>query len=100
MVEWLPARRRPDPRFFLREALHDPGLDFGYVLLDCPPRLTTACVAALAAAHDAGAELGTARALTYLEQALRQGYGREQAGSDPDLVTLRDNVAFQKLVAR
>ena len=49
MVEWLLDRRRPDPRFFLREALHDPGLDFGYVLLDCPPRLTTACVAALAA---------------------------------------------------
>jgi cellulose biosynthesis protein BcsQ len=49
MVEWLLDRRRPDPRFFLREALHDPGLDFGYVLLDCPPRLTTACVGALAA---------------------------------------------------
>lgn len=49
MVEWLLDRRRPDPRFFLREALHHPGLDAGYVLLDCPPRLTTACVAALAA---------------------------------------------------
>jgi cellulose biosynthesis protein BcsQ len=49
MVEWLLDRRRPDPRFFLRGALHDPGLEFGYVLLDCPPRLTTACVAALAA---------------------------------------------------
>ena len=49
MVEWLLDRTRPDPRFFLREALHDPGLDYGYVLLDCPPRLTTACVNALAA---------------------------------------------------
>lgn len=49
MVEWLLDRRKPDPRFFLREALHDPGLDYGYVLLDCPPRLTTACVNALAA---------------------------------------------------
>ena len=49
MVEWLLDRSRPDPRFFLREALHDPGLNYGYVLLDCPPRLTTACVAALAA---------------------------------------------------
>lgn len=49
MVEWLFDRSRPDPRFFFREALHDPSLDFGYVLLDCPPRLTTACVNALAA---------------------------------------------------
>ena len=49
MVEWLLDRRRPDPRFLLREALHDPGLGFGSVLLDCPPRLTTACVNALAA---------------------------------------------------
>jgi cellulose biosynthesis protein BcsQ len=49
MVEWLLDRRRPDPRFFLREALHDRDLGFGYVLLDCPPRLTTACVNALAA---------------------------------------------------
>jgi cellulose biosynthesis protein BcsQ len=49
LVEWLFDRTRPDPRFFLREALHDPGLEVGYVLLDCPPRLTTACVNALAA---------------------------------------------------
>lgn len=49
MVEWLLDRTKPDPRFFLREALHDPDLDYGTVLLDCPPRLTTACVAALAA---------------------------------------------------
>jgi cellulose biosynthesis protein BcsQ len=49
MVEWLTDRSKPDPRFFLREALHDPELDYGYVLLDCPPRLTTACVNALAA---------------------------------------------------
>lgn len=49
MVEWLLDARRPDPRFFLRTALHDPGLEYGTVLLDCPPRLTTACVAALAA---------------------------------------------------
>jgi chromosome partitioning protein len=49
MVEWLVDRTRPDPRFYLREALHDPELHFKYVLLDCPPRLTTACVNALAA---------------------------------------------------
>jgi cellulose biosynthesis protein BcsQ len=49
MVEWLLDRTRPDPRFFLREALHGPGVGYRYVLLDCPPRLTTACVNALAA---------------------------------------------------
>lgn len=49
MVDWLLDRQRPDPRFFLRQALHDPDLDYRYVLLDCPPRLTTACVNALAA---------------------------------------------------
>ena len=49
MAEWLFDRSKPDPRFFLREALHDPALGFECVLLDCPPRLTTACVNALAA---------------------------------------------------
>jgi len=51
MVEWLFDRGRPDPRFFLREALHERAIGdaFRYVFLDCPPRLTTACVNALAA---------------------------------------------------
>jgi cellulose biosynthesis protein BcsQ len=51
MAEWLFDRRRPDVRYFLRQALHDPNADgaYDYVLLDCPPRLTTACVNALAA---------------------------------------------------
>jgi cellulose biosynthesis protein BcsQ len=49
MAEWLFDRSKPDPRFFLRAALHDPALGFDWVLLDCPPRLTTACVSALAA---------------------------------------------------
>jgi cellulose biosynthesis protein BcsQ len=51
MVEWLFDRGRPDPRFFLREALHERAVGdvFRYVFLDCPPRLTTACVNALAA---------------------------------------------------
>jgi len=50
MVGWLFDRTRPDPRFFLRAALHDPNPEpYGYVLLDCPPRLTTACVNALVA---------------------------------------------------
>ena len=49
MVEWLFDRHRPDPRFFLRQALHEPGLGYGWCCSDCPPRLTTACVDALAA---------------------------------------------------
>ena len=51
MAEWLFDPSRPDPRFFLREALHGTGVGraYSYVLLDCPPRLTTACVNALAA---------------------------------------------------
>ncbi len=49
MAEWLFDPTRPDPRFFLRDALHSKENPYRYVLLDCPPRLTTACVAALAA---------------------------------------------------
>lgn len=51
MIEWLFDRTRPDPRYFLREALHDRAIEdeYRYVFLDCPPRLTTACVSALAA---------------------------------------------------
>ncbi len=51
MIEWLFDPARPDPRFFLRSALHDPLIDqaYRYVFLDCPPRLTTACVSALTA---------------------------------------------------
>ena len=50
MIEWLFDRTRPDPRFFIREALHDRTIEdeYRYVFLDCPPRLTTACVSALA----------------------------------------------------
>jgi cellulose biosynthesis protein BcsQ len=40
-----------DVRLALRESLHDLGLQEGcrYVLIDCPPRLSTACINALAA---------------------------------------------------
>jgi len=41
-----------DIRFYLRESLHSDGVanSFDYVLLDCPPRMSTACVNAIAAA--------------------------------------------------
>jgi cellulose biosynthesis protein BcsQ len=52
LSEWL--LNRPDPpdvRFLFRPAVHsmEIGRRFRYVLFDCPPRLTTACVNALAA---------------------------------------------------
>lgn len=51
MAEWMVRPAGPDIRFFLRDALHDEGMvgKSDCVLLDCPPRLTTASVNALAA---------------------------------------------------
>ncbi len=50
MARWLIRPEDGDVRFTLRAALHDPGMvgKFDRVLIDCPPRLTTACVNALA----------------------------------------------------
>ncbi|WP_020475580.1 ParA family protein [Zavarzinella formosa] len=51
MAQWMVHKTGKDIRLFLREALHSPEMTrkFDYVLLDCPPRLTTASVNALAA---------------------------------------------------
>jgi cellulose biosynthesis protein BcsQ len=52
MAEWMFSEKAPDVRLRLRAALHAQDLrDTGYqcVLIDCPPRLSTACVNALAA---------------------------------------------------
>jgi cellulose biosynthesis protein BcsQ len=51
MAGWLVGNSAPDVRFFLRKALHSPRIRERYdmVLLDCPPRLSTACINALAA---------------------------------------------------
>jgi cellulose biosynthesis protein BcsQ len=50
MAEWT-VRTIDEIRLSLRKGLHAPELTrrFDYVILDCPPRLTTACVNALAA---------------------------------------------------
>ena len=39
----------PDARFFFRQAFHATGVadPYDYILFDCPPRLTTACINAL-----------------------------------------------------
>lgn len=52
MAEWMFREKAPDVRLRLREALHDLSLKengYRYVLIDCPPRLSTACINALAA---------------------------------------------------
>jgi len=51
MAEWMVQPSAADIRLFLREALHAPEFTrrFDYVLCDCPPRLTTASINALAA---------------------------------------------------
>ena len=52
MAEWMFRRTGPDVRLALREALHDLHLQqrgYRYVLIDCPPRLSTAFINALAA---------------------------------------------------
>lgn len=52
MAEWLLHPERGDVRHVLRSYLHAPEVwqDYDYVLVDCPPRLTTACINAFLAA--------------------------------------------------
>jgi chromosome partitioning protein len=51
MTRWYANSEPDDVRFRLRAALHSPQLREFYdvVLIDCPPRLTTGCINALAA---------------------------------------------------
>lgn len=41
-----------------------------------------------------------ARALTMLEAALKRGYSRDEVGADPELLDLRKDPDYHKLVAR
>ncbi len=52
MAQWLLHPEQGDVRHILRSYLHSPDVwqQYDYVLLDCPPRLTTACINAYAAA--------------------------------------------------
>jgi cellulose biosynthesis protein BcsQ len=52
MVEWLIAKRKEDIRYNLARTLHDPGIqdNFDLVIIDSPPRLTTASIQAFCAA--------------------------------------------------
>src|SRR5262245_41946837 len=51
LAEWTVQQDGRDIRLLLREALHAAEMSgkFDCVLLDCPPRLTTACINAVAA---------------------------------------------------
>jgi cellulose biosynthesis protein BcsQ len=51
MTQWHSGLIPEDIRYRLRAALHSPDLrdDYDVVLIDCPPRLTTGCINALAA---------------------------------------------------
>jgi cellulose biosynthesis protein BcsQ len=51
MTQWHSGLIPEDIRYRLRAALHAPNLrdDYDVVLIDCPPRLTTGCINALAA---------------------------------------------------
>ena len=52
MVEWLLGETSKDIRYTLAKLLHDPETqaNFDRIIIDAPPRLTTACVQALCAA--------------------------------------------------
>jgi cellulose biosynthesis protein BcsQ len=52
MAQWIVEPDEGDVRYVLRSCLHSPRLreEYDYVLIDCPPRLTTACVNAFTAA--------------------------------------------------
>lgn len=52
MARWLIGEDEEDARYRLRRLLHSDAVqkEFDYILLDCPPRFTTACVNAMACA--------------------------------------------------
>jgi cellulose biosynthesis protein BcsQ len=52
MIEWLLGQRPDDVRYHLANVLHDPIIQrsFDRIIIDAPPRLTTAAVQALCAA--------------------------------------------------
>jgi cellulose biosynthesis protein BcsQ len=51
LMKWLLGEWKTDLRFVLRKALHSDQIQsrYDFILLDCPPRLTTACINALTA---------------------------------------------------
>lgn len=100
LADWVLRRGTPDVRLLLREGLHaaEAGHSFDYVLFDCPPRLTAACINALAASDfvliPVILDAMTARAVPHLLNALKRLKGDllpelDVLGIVANLVTLR-----------
>lgn len=76
--QWLVTAGAADVRFLMRNALHSAAVreKFDYVFLDCPPRLTTACISALTASDfvliPVQAEAVSARSVQHLLIRLRE----------------------------
>ena len=80
-ARWLVRPEAGDCRFTLRRELHDPVIQdrFDVILLDCPPRPTTSCIAALAASDyvlvptlvDKSSTAGIPMMLGWLSQLIR-----------------------------
>jgi cellulose biosynthesis protein BcsQ len=89
--KWLVDPAEEDVRYLMRPALHSDVTQnrFDYVLIDCPPRLTTACINALAASDfvliPTELEQVSARSVPHLLRRLREL--REQ-GILPDIKIL------------
>jgi hypothetical protein len=58
-----------------------------------------ACVSARVA-EKTRTPLAKVQALTFLQQALEHGYGRDRAANDPDLAVLRGHSLFREMLAR
>src|SRR5207253_2061743 len=88
LAKWLLDPAKGDVRYLLRAALHSPAIQeqYDYVLIDCPPRLTTACVNALAASDflliPAQADQVSSRSVPHLLKRLKT---LREAGVLPDL---------------
>jgi cellulose biosynthesis protein BcsQ len=78
LARWLVNPAENDVRYLMRPALHSAVLQerFDYVLIDCPPRLTTACINALAASDfvliPTEVEQVSARSVPHLLRRLRE----------------------------
>jgi cellulose biosynthesis protein BcsQ len=99
VADWVLQRNQADVRLFLREAIHAPELGrcFDYILFDCPPKLTPACLNALAASDYVLApvilDLPSARAVPHLLTSLQRLRGDlfphlEMVGVIANLVSL------------
>jgi cellulose biosynthesis protein BcsQ/uncharacterized membrane-anchored protein YhcB (DUF1043 family) len=106
MARWFLKTSSKDVRYLLRQALHSSKIveEVDIVLLDCPPRLTTSCINALAASDfvlvPVLLDLTSAEAVPRLLKSLRKL--RAVACPDLSLLGVLGNRAFprQELIDR